>query len=284
MKRFIKKVFLLGAFFVMATGMIFLIRVIATKSISWNLPGEIHTVFLGASHFEKGIDDLMYPGSINLAYKSERYLFTFLKLKKLLNSNPQIDTVFLQFAPTDIWEHTDSKYYSENEMSYFLPLYYPMFTWEEWKVYLKNIDNRRIADLLFKKTVKFNHFPRNLNSFGGYDPLFNVYDRGNKPYLLQDWTENGNTINYTYLRNIMDLCQTRGVQLFFVYMPMFNKNDFYPIDKYYAAYSDNFSWVPLLDYSDWDCPDRYRADEHHLNAEGAKYFTVHLFQEMKNME
>ena len=129
MKVFVKKTFYFTAIFFFIISAVFSYRIIRTKKISWELPASTHVLFMGASHILVGVNDSIYKGSLNIASSSERYLLTYLKLNNIVKINHHIDTVFLQFAPTDVWENTDSKYYSVNEMSHFLPLYFPFFQW-----------------------------------------------------------------------------------------------------------------------------------------------------------
>lgn len=253
--------------------MTFAYRVIQSQNISWKLPKSTHVLFMGASHIEKGINDSIYNGSINLAKGSERYLFTYLKLKHIVKNNPQIDTLFLQFAPTDIWKNTDSKYYSANEMSYFLPLYFPYFSNEEWSVY-EGMKTSKVGTLLLQKTLK--NLPYNIHSFGEFSPSEKIFDSNHDIYKMPIYQEKGHSINYKYLKKIISLSNEKNIKLLFLYMPMYKPQDFYDQDYFYKIYSKQFSNIKLLDYSKWHCPDNFRADEHHLNIAGAKEFTKKL--------
>lgn len=57
---------------------------------------------------------------------------------------------------------------------------------------------------------------------------------------------------------------------------MYNKDFYYNTEDFYKAYENNYAEIPFLDYSDWNCPDSYRKDEHHLNQIGATIFTQKL--------
>lgn len=281
MKKFTKNLILFFFILLIPLDLAFINRIIKTKSISWKLPIKTHILFLGASHIEKGINDSIYPSSLNLASSSERYLFTYLKLNKLLESNTQIDTIFLQFAPTDIWENCDFKYYAANEMSYFLPLYFPFFQIEEWKIYLKS-DLKQVITILYSKLMR--SIPNNIYSFGGYHPLDKIFNR-NIPFKIPPLTDlslKGHSINFFYLKKIENVCLSHGIKLYYLYMPVFNAEKFNDQNDYYKTYNTFFSNSELLDYSKWVCPDNYREDENHLNKMGANYFTKVLFDELQN--
>jgi hypothetical protein len=276
MRRFLKKTFLfIFGLFVIAVSL-FIARYILTNSINWELPNDKHIIFMGASHIQAGINPSVYEGSINIASSSERYMFTFLKLNELIKANPQIDTVFLQFAPTDLHKNTDTKYFQKNEMLHFLPLYYPLFSKKEWGYYLKSSFETKndFAEVLFKNLNL--RIPKNMISFGGFSPLVGQFDRNTEPYNMPEWLVQGSTINDYYLNEIINLCKKNSIELFLIYMPMYNKNHFYDIVFFYKKYKEHFSSIPFEDYSDWNCPDYYRKDEHHLNKIGAIVFTKKL--------
>lgn len=279
MKKFLIKVSLHSIILALLISIPIIFRVIITNRISWALPGNINTVFLGASHIEYGINDSLYPNSINLADGSEKYLFTYLKLKKILESNSHLDTVFLQFAPTDIWEHADAKYYIANELSYFLPLYFPFFQKQEWKLFLSKIDKRLIIALLLQKSVK--DIPKNIYSFGGFAPSKRIFNR-KKEYQMPDYDSKGHDINYEYLNKIVNLCSTYNKKLYFVYTPKYNAGKYYDMSYFYHVYDSLFDGIELLDYGNLKIPDSLRADEHHLNKTGADYFTRLLLQNIRN--
>ncbi|MCC4229947.1 hypothetical protein [Zunongwangia profunda] len=278
MKIFIKKTLTFFGLFTLLLIVFLSLRIEKTLNVRWKLSKNINTLFLGASHIQRGINDSIYIGGFNLADGSERYLFTYLKLKNLLASNSNIDSVFLEFAPTDIWLNTDSKYYSSNEMSKFLPMYFPFFSWEEWKVYMK-MGKIKVLSFIGQKALK--NIPKDISDFGGFSPSNRIFNSSLDKYTARDWAERGHKINYKYLEKITALCYEKKIKLIFIYMPMYRPENFYDQKYYYSTYKKQFSNVELLDFSGWDCPDSLRADEHHLNSIGANRFTKMLYDSIK---
>lgn len=279
MKKYIIKIAAFISVLLFIIFITFAYRYISTRSISWELPKEKHVLFAGASHIQRGINDTVYSGAFNIASGSERYMFTYLKIKEILKTNKQIDTIFLEFSPTDIHENTDSKYYSANEMSYFLPTYAPYFTLDEWEVYSK-MDIGQVGTLLLQKSLK--NIPESINSFGGYLPSNSVFNPSKDEYNNREWLPKGHEINYTYLNKIIETCNNYEVKLYFLYMPMYDAEKFYDQQYFYNSYAKNFSEIPLIDLSKISIPDNYRADEHHLNKIGATYITKKLPEFVKN--
>ena len=50
------------------------------------------------------------------------------------------------------------------------------------------------------------------------------------------------------------------------------------MDYFYNALHENFSDIEFADFSDLEIPDEYRYDPHHLNMDGAEYFTKVLME------
>ena len=134
MKKYLIRLTIIGLLFIIIVSVIIIIRVVVIRNHSWCISDKIHTVFMGASHINRSIDDSMMTTAINWSRPSERYMFTYIKLKHLLPTNPQIDTIFLELAPTDLWEDADYKYHDLNEQSGYVKLYWPFFNFENWKI------------------------------------------------------------------------------------------------------------------------------------------------------
>lgn len=278
MRHFIKTILVFSVVLAALIAVTFVIRVQITRNIDWEFPRSTHVIFAGASHISKGMDQSAYPGSHNLGMGSERYLFTYLKLKQVLAANAQIDTVYLEFAPTDMQQNTDAKYYTTNEMSFFLPLYFPYFTTEEWLLYA-NIDVVNAGTILLQKIAK--DVPADIASFGRFKPSDQEFDSNTDKYNVTDWLEKGHEVNYRYLDKIIELCNMEEVALILLYMPVFKPEEFFDHAYFYNAYDSLYSEVKFLDYSKLDIPENYRSDEHHLNKTGAKYFTERLYEDMR---
>lgn len=231
---------------------------------------------MGASHIQCGINDSLTTNAINLASSSERYMFTYNKLERILKHNCQVDTIFLECASTDLFEHADDKYYKDNEMVAFYAKQYPLFNLKQWSIYLKK--PFKAYSLLFRKNIvnyikgvdykyfcdMFLYRTQSLNKDSVYyKPVGGIY---------------GNCINYEYLRKIIELCNSKNIKLYFLYCPVYKPEFYYDQDYYYNAYRENFNDVELLDYSHFNIDIKDRYDAHHLNANGAIVFTNELKQ------
>lgn len=278
MKRFLTNVIILAAIAAFVFAAVIAVKTIVARNVSLRLPEQKHVVFAGASHIQHGIDDTLLDEGVNMASSSERYMFTYLKLRRLFDENPQIDTVFLQVGPTDLWQHTDDKYFALNEMSFFIPAYFPWFGEEEWDIYRPQM--RDVATLIAQKSFSPDNFrPSQIRLNLGHgtpkEENLGIMD-STKVQASRIDGSHGHGINHRYLRKIMELCGERGVKLYGLYMPMWHQELYYDTDYYRQVLAEKFSDLDLLDYSDMALADSCRLDPNHLNWHGAQVMTGEL--------
>lgn len=275
MKTFLKKIVIITS---LLLGIIFVVigvRLLIFNTLKWELPKDKTVAFMGASHVYRGIDASLLNNAVNLSKPSERYLFTYLKLKKLIEYNPQIKTIILQCAPTDLWQHSDDKYFVDNEMSEFVPLFYPMFDGEilsEYSGHYKDFSLfiiQHIFDFgLYTGDSYFRKIGYGQQEDALIDGVINIEDV--KPAMIEG--SMGNTVNLKYLARIIDYCKRNNINLFLVYFPVYHPEYYYD-QKYYYDRIEQLGKVNYLDYSHYPIPDSCRYDAHHLNRSGAELFT-----------
>jgi hypothetical protein len=273
MKSFIIKTCVFGILVLMFGFIIVFTASHYSKKVDWKLPTEKHILFMGASHIQRAVNDSTMSSAINLARSSERYMFTYLKLQRILDYNQQVDTVFLMCAPTDLFENADDKYF-KNEMVSFFANFYPLFHLKQWKIYGKK--PLTAFGLLFRPTVVQYIKGVDYKFFiDGFNPTTDVMNT-DSVYYQPITGKYGNKINYEYLRKIISLCDEKGIKLFFIYCPVYKPECYYDQDYYYNAYNTNFSDIELFDYSHFPMPEDGFVDAHHLNYYGATLFTKEL--------
>ncbi len=59
---------------------------------------EFHIIILGHSHSECAYNDSLISGVANFSQSGESYFYTFFKTKKLIEQNPNINTVLIEFS------------------------------------------------------------------------------------------------------------------------------------------------------------------------------------------
>lgn len=255
------------------------VRFVVIRHHSWKLPTEKHILFMGASHINRGVDDTITEEAVNWASPSERYMYTYIKLKHLIDENPQVDTVFLQCSATDLWQDADYKYHDNVEQSKFIKLYWPLLDYENVKIFRnepRQCIEKILTNLLDVKTVFRSTW---WQMMGGYEPLSSIIDIDSHKPSPEPLRYCGNSVNYYYLRAISDLCKSNSVKLILMQCPVLNLDYYYDMEYFYGNLKEEFGDIEFVDYSDLDIPFEYRYDAHHLNKNGAVYFTEKLKQQ-----
>lgn len=273
MKIYLRKL-LLACFLLVALLIIVgFVRMKIVQSHSWKLPEQVHVLFLGASHINHAIDDSMMESAVNWTRGSERYMYTFIKLQHLLPVNPQIDTIFLELAPTDLWEDTDYKYHVLNEQSGYVKLYWPLYELEHWKVVLE--EPVQVVGLVIESLLEIEDLKQDKwwHHMGNYNNVTAKMIKEDVKPELEISSGYGYKVNYYYLREIIKLCREKEIKLYFLETPTYHPEYYYDQTYFYKAYDENFSDIEFIDYSQWDMEDDERYDAHHLNHKGAVRFT-----------
>ncbi len=254
-------------------------KMFIVRNADWTIPSNKHILFMGASHVQHGIVDTLTQKTVNCGNASERYLYTYIKLEHYLESNSQIDTIFLQCSSTDLWQNTDYKYHVLNEQSFYVKTYWPFYSLDQWKIFIT--EPEQVIGLIMRSVLNMNYsssyFVKSLGGYMARDPSIRFNPKLEKPTDVSHssaWY--GSNVNYEYLRKIIDLCDSKQVKLYLVYFPVYK-----PWNYYDQQYCDSirrklFSDVEYLDYSKWDADDSERADANHLNHKGAVRFTKEL--------
>ncbi len=276
MRIYLRKLLYIGSLLILLLFIVGFIRMRIIQSHSWVLPKQVHVLFMGASHLNHAIDDSMMKTAINWTRGSERYMYTYIKLQHLIPVNPQIDTIFLELAPTDLWEDTDYKYHVLNEQSGYVKTYWPFYKKEHWEIVLE--EPVQVAGLVLGSLLDIGDLQQEKwwHHLGNYFHAEGEMDRKEVRPALEVSSGHGHEVNYYYLRQIIALCKEKGIKLMFLETPTFHPEYFYDQDYFYRAYKENFSEIEFYDYSKWPMSDSERWDAHHLNHQGAKRFTKEI--------
>jgi hypothetical protein len=256
---------------------------------------EITSVFAGDSHIECAVNDSLILNSINIAQSGEAYMYTYLKIKSLLEYNNHIRTIFIGYSLQDVLKSTEERW-----------LFLDQFVVEQVSNY-NYLMGKAEKTLIFKKNPKaclkgmvdsvlksFSFFLRSYLSddkndkimqFGGYECTVRnkLQDDIKINSFLGKKFETG-LVQLKYLGMISELCHQKSIKLVLLNTP---KNKYFKT-KYdketshnWLAISNFFPNDSLLDYSEFTMPDSCFYDMEHLNYMGATKFSKYLDAELK---
>lgn len=253
------------------------------------LKKNITIIFSGDSNIECAINDSLIPHSINIAQSGEAYLYTYVKLKALLEYNKQIKTIFVGFSfhtldksYDDLWLF-DNEFVIEKNKSY----NYLLGLNEKKIIFMNNPKSylQGITECIKENFVVIgkSYFSGTINNFGGYRYL--VRDKLQKNIALIDslkkndfhFDEGKNQIKYVKL--ISDLCRQNNVKLILLNVPkhkVYTKSFNYNIKDYGMTVQSVLMQDSLLDLSAMPLNDSCYGDVTHLNYKGAIVFSRYL--------
>jgi len=284
MKKFIKKIVIGGILFYI---FILLILIITSRMISrgnyFSLPKGVKNIVLGHSHSGCAINDTLVPGFYNLSQNTEGYPYSYFKAKKLMEHNPQLRRIFIEFTNNQFSNFAINRiwgdYLSEN-MPRNIPIVDPDFAISS---FFKNKNPYKITKTIFSSAQKNYHFLMYEENYieyiwRGYRTPARKFERKEEKRPYRTGTLNPirtiDTTNLQYLKALRDICYENKVEFYFIRSPKPKGIEPYNDANLYHYYDTYFSEVPFLDFKEFPLPDSKFADERHLNLAGRKEFSM----------
>ena len=267
----------------------------------FHLDEEVETLIIGDSHLMTALDPDVIKKSINICATNENYIFTYLKLKHFLESNPQINTVVMGFS-----YHNISKMYGE------MYLYHDATEKEIYRRYFILLDESAKSEIksfrknfiisylkydlgfpiqiysdkfVFKWLLRRNPILSDFQFVGGYYNsdvvnvnIRDVKERVKRYYYDDNMVYPGKTmLDIEYLHRILNICEIRGIRIILYNSPVLavyrnliptrNIEDFETVKNEILT---KYKHAEYINHSDFELEERYFGDGDHVNSKGAK--------------
>lgn len=249
-----------------------------------------YLVFAGNSTVECAVEDRLIDHAINVAQAGEAYLYSYAKIKALLDQNEHIRTVFIGYSYADLLFEKEetwllSDYFMVEKVQYY---HYVLGKQEKAFLFKSNplaylkggiksiVKSLETVAKSFSADVNRNSIP----NFGGYKRL--ERDKLNEDPGLQNGrneTVNPSTNQLRYLSMISELCHQRSVDLVLFNPPKhksYTENLDPEIKQLWLDVRHSLPADSLLDMSAFPMPDSCYGDLSHINYRGAKVFSEYL--------
>jgi len=258
---------------------------------------ETYFVFAGNSTVECAVDDRLVSHSINIAQAGEAYLYSYAKIKALLENNKNIKTVFISYSYADLL--------IEKEETWLLSDYFIVEKVKHYNYILDRPERCFLVesnpDAYFRGVVKSivksyesvlksfitASYTNSIPNYGGYKRLemdkLTVdpgIETGEGEIVLQSLQQ------IKYLKMISDLCHQKSVNLVLLNPPKhksYNENVSRGVKQLWLEVHQSLSADSLLDLSGFLMSDSCYGDLSHVNFRGARLFSRHL-NEILNSE
>jgi hypothetical protein len=290
MKKFLLNISVFFLLNILFLAIIFGISFYIVLSASFAIPKEKNILIIGDSHPECAIDDNIFSRSFNASQSGTAYLYSYVKLKKFLEVNQHVDTVFISFHADVLVKAIDEWVVGDNTMRTHIPQKIFLFDKEELEIFrlkpsfysaiirMPLLHVGGILKFLLNRPLEF----RDLH-IGGYlrldrDKLQQDIELRENNIATEFNNEENEYSEYQliYLQKIVTLCREKGIEPVLLNTPTYMPEKYGNIPMLNDYYNTYFSDITYLDYSDFPLPDEGYGDIGHLNYKGAEIFSQWL--------
>ena len=253
----------------------------------FSIDPDANSLILGHSHSECAFNDSLIGYCKNLSQSAESYFYTCNKLKKIIENNHQVNTVFVEFTNNCLSNKMDDLIWGNQYFSFMFPKYAALMNTADWKLLFSHNTAAVLKSLPVTLKKNFLFLVKNKTDYskemgwGGY--LYLVKAKTNllantmaAPLTSRQAMASDTAIaNIVYLQKIVEFCKQHTIKLYLVRSPVSPEN---PELSNEAAFEKlartRFSDVELLDFKDFPLDKSKFADPQHLNYKGATIFSL----------
>ncbi len=279
MKYFLTKLLVFSLILLsMLIGFLLLNRYFANFKMKKSSP----ILIVGHSHSECAYNDSLINDVANFSQSGESYFYTYFKTKKLIEKNPEIQTILIEFSNNQININMNDWIWAEKYISYRFPKYGSFMNINSYLILLEQNPKSFSSStrILIKNCIK--------NTFTGYEFQEDI---GGYFYLERDKTDslvtNFPTIsklknrkqelseyNIEYLRKTVNYLMSKNKKVFLIRSPLHKMYEGYSNEEQFQQILiSKFSDVEFLDFSQFPLSNSEFGDLEHLNHKGATKFS-----------
>ncbi|OQP67837.1 hypothetical protein [Niastella populi] len=287
MRKLISKFFLfLIAITLLIAALLYFSNRIINDGNYFSLKSNSKYVVFGHSHPAYAFNDSLIENFVNYAQQGECYFYTYFKVKKILENNKRIETVFIDFSNNQIDKRMDDWIWSDRFLDENCPDYMPFLGFEDLKILIRN--NWRglleLQNISLRSNVSF-FYGNEMNYFKSKNAIGYLYsDRQKADSLIKTIpvqksnikADTGiSEINIHYLEKILDLCTANKVKVYLIRTPIHSRSgELLNEDKFQQILSSRFKTIEFLDFKRFPLADAEFGDLEHLNYKGAEKFSL----------
>ena len=256
----------------------------AQSQIKVNLSNEIKAIVIGHSHPECAIDPSFFPGLANFGKSGEALFYGCLKGRKILQEHPEIKTVFIELSANQLDAHmekwvTDEEHFQRAMKSYFF-LLPTSLKWTFWRSFplqysqSQLIAEKKMLNVCFMEEAKRNVVEMEWGGFVSHDKVVMDslrFQKDSPTMPLHPYNP-----NLSAILDFIQYCSSHGVEPVLIRTPVHASE----LDIHESSFQDlvkkNFGHLKFMDFRRFPLQDSCFLDREHLNAEGARIFTLHF--------
>jgi len=280
----------LGLFFLLVATTLVVVVIYFSHKLNnpeiYKLKQPIDLVIIGDSHLQCGLEDTLIENSINVSNSADSYLFTYIKIKRLVEHNRGIRNIILGYSSHNLELSMDNWNFRDENLKNKTAQYFFLMGWDEVKFLAGRNPFAFARGIIQFPKIKF----ATISSLSKKSDVLDI-GVGNHQRLTEiiynwkgyDKVKNDSVTECTlsesqniYLNKIIDLCKFHRIELVLVSTPLhstYPNRDQGCAKKYHTVNLENIPWY---DFTYLDLADSLFADHEHLNQNGAIVFSKHL--------
>ena len=262
-------------------------NLIVNKKANFKLNKKSERIIFGHSQTQCAFNDALISNFKNLSQGGESYFYTYQKIKKVLQQNPQINTVFIDFSNDNISKLNNKKIWSDKYLNWKYQKFSPFIDSED----LSLLMSKNLMGLLktLPKSTKYNMTTilkmdyNYIDKMGGYkylvrfktDSILNAIDKvSNNGYIVPEY-QKMSAYNLYYLEKIIKVCKDNNIKVFLIRSPYHPKSQIIQNELNLQMLKElKLDHLEFLDFKDFPIENLEFGDLIHLNYKGAKKFST----------
>lgn len=254
---------------------------------NFKVKGKNSTYIMGHSHAEFAYNDSLIENTKNFANSAEPYFYTYSKLKKLSESNSDLEYVILEFSNNSVSKAMDDWIWNERYLNHRFTFYAPFLNTSQIAVLILGNPINSLENFFKSLVNNFWKIVRNdvnyITYFGKYSAL--TREMPDEPEIEFELEQNSEISekNLEYLDKIVSFCRNNKIHLIFIRTPQHESCSELANEKtFQSIYQNKYSSIPFLDLQEFPLEINDFADVEHLNQNGARKISTWLNQKIKN--
>lgn len=297
MKSFIRQLISFIAFISIANAALLVGIIILNQQAVNNcdIDDSVDTLIIGDSHPMWSIDTSNFETIKNISLSAEGYIYTYYKLKHLLNHESHISHIYLGFSYHNLSGYYDH-YISGIEFKHFIHQYLGVMNTNDFIQVFKNnpLDIFQISKNILQRGARsglkmqctlYGTFPES-KKLEQYNTT-QMQQRIQWQYYDNGQLRNPSESNIRYLDKIINLIKEKNIKLTIISTPL-HQQYFELIPGEYKRIYQNYirnNQLDLYNFNDLNLPDSYfLPDADHINYHGAVLTTAKFREYHENRQ
>lgn len=263
-------------------------KVLLKKSSLFELKIPVKSLFLGHSHTARAYNDTIIPEALNMAQPGDSYFYIYLKAQFLIEHNPEIETVFIEYTNNLLDSKMDEWIWGDVHLNYKFRKLCAVADLEDYLMLLKCnpkgfVANYSIGLRKNSELILFNDSNiYKVKDWGGFEVRVDTlgYDAEIKHKLRVN-----NEVDYMisetsvhYLKQTLDYLKAKNKKVVLIRTPVHDNHSYLRNEVYFKKLLDSLSYERFIDLKLLDLADRCFADYGHLNYMGSEVVTKALIK------